>query len=75
MVVNKKCNPVLIIEQDGKSHDSEKLAQKDKNRNKHYGTAGIPFIIMKTSVIKSLGVTPAKYLDGEIERLKWRFYP
>ena len=71
MVVDEEGAPMLIIEQDGKSHDSEERALKDEGRNAHYRGAGIPFIIMKTSVIIYLGVTPAAYLDSEMKRRGW----
>ena len=72
MVVDGEGKPVLIIEQDGRSHDSEEGAERDRLRNSHYGRAGIPFIAMKTSAIRSSGATPAEYLDGEMARLGWQ---
>ena len=75
MVLDGEGVPVLIIEQDGKSHDSEDHALKDEARNEHYKRTEIPFIIMKTSVIRALGVTRAKYLDSEMAQWGWRSYP
>ncbi len=72
MVINAENEPELIVEQDGRSHESEERAEKDRRRNSHYERAGIPFIIMKSSVIKSKNVTPAEYLNSELERLEWR---
>ena len=72
LVVDEEGVPVLIIEQDGMSHNSKERIQKDKARNEHYKSTGIPFIIMRTSVIKSLGVSSATYLDGEMKKLGWR---
>lgn len=75
MVVDVENEPELIVEQDGRIHESEELAEKDRKRNSHYERAGIPFIIMKSSVIKSKNVTPAEYLNSELERLEWRPSP
>ena len=72
MVVDGEGKPVLIIEQDGRSHDAEGGAERDRMRDGHYERAGIPFIAMKTSAIRSLGVTPAEYLDSEMARLGWQ---
>ena len=70
-VVDGENKPILIVEQDGWSHESEERAEKDRRRNRHYERAGIPFIVMKSSVIKSKNVTPAEYLNSELERLGW----
>lgn len=75
MVVDGENKPELIIEQDGRIHESDEYVEKDRRRNSHYQRAGIPFIIMKSSVIKSKNVTPAEYLNSELERLEWRPQP
>lgn len=72
MVVDGEGKPALIIEQDGRIHDTEEGAERDRRRNSHYEHAGIPFISMKTSAIRSLEVTPAEYLEGEMARLGWQ---
>ena len=72
MVVDGEGKPVLIIEQDGKSHDAEGGAERDRMRDGHYKYAGIPSISMKTSAIRSSGATPAEYLDSEMARLGWQ---
>lgn len=59
----------FIIEQDGRIHELSKVAKKDVERNRHYASAGIPYIVMNTTVIRSEGVTAAEYLDREIERV------
>ena len=75
MVVDAENKPELIVEQDGRSHETEERAEKDRRRNSHYERAGIPFIIIKSSVIKSKNVTLAEYLNGELDRLGWRPSP
>lgn len=75
MVVDGENKPELIVEQDGRIHESDEFVEKDRRRNSHYERAGIPFIIMKSSVIKSKNVTPAEYLNSELERLEWQPQP
>lgn len=60
---------VFIIEQDGRSHSSEKQMKKDSKRNKHYDRAGILYIVMNTKNITMMGLTPLRYLDEELQIL------
>lgn len=59
----------FVIEQDGKIHESAKVARKDGERNRHYAAAGIPCIVLSTKAIRSEGVSAAEYLDREMERV------
>lgn len=59
----------FVIEQDGRIHESDKVARKDEQRNRHYAAAGIPCIVLSTRAIRSEGVSAAEYLDREMERV------
>ena len=59
----------FVIEQDGRVHESGKVARKDQERNRHYAAAGIRCIVMSTQAIRSEGVSAAEYLDREMERV------
>lgn len=59
----------FVIEQDGRIHESGKVAKKDEARNRHYAAACIPCIVLRTEAIRSEGVTAAEYLDREMESL------
>ena len=67
IITDKNKIPKLIIEQDGKIHDDDKIVKKDQKRNKHYGKAGIPFIIINSKKLRTLKKTYQVYLDEEIE--------
>ena len=59
----------FVIEQDGRIHESDKVAKRDEERNHHYAAAGIPCIVMSTKAIRSEGVPAAEYLDREVGRV------
>ena len=59
----------FVIEQDGRIHESGKVAKRDETRNRHYATAGIPCVIMSTRAIRTEGITAAEYLDLEMGRV------
>lgn len=59
----------FVIEQDGRIHESDKVAKRDEERNRHYAAAGIPCIVMNTEAIRSEGVPAAEYLDREMGRI------
>ena len=59
---------LFVVEQDGKIHDSPVFAAKDGQRNQHYSEAGIPYVILKTSKIRSRRMSIAEFLDRELER-------
>ncbi|MCY4490112.1 MAG: hypothetical protein OXC46_01450 [Thaumarchaeota archaeon] len=71
-VVNDEDDIVFIVEQDGKIHDLVEFTKKDKLRNYHYTSAGIPYIILKSSQIRSNQICMAECLDSELERLGLR---
>ncbi len=60
---------LFIIEQDGRIHESAALAVRDRRRNGHYAEAGIPYIVLKSSEIRSSGLSMAVRLDEELEKL------
>lgn len=59
----------FVIEQDGRIHESNRVAKKDVERNRHYAAAGIPCIVLSTRAIRSEGVPAAEYLDREMGRV------
>ena len=65
-------NLLLIIEQDGRIHESADLAVRDKLRNGHYAKAGIPYIALKSSKVRSSRMCMAQSLDEGLERLGMR---
>ena len=68
IVTDKGGQPQLIIEQDGRIHESEKQMKKDRARNGHYAYVGIPCIVLNTKEIRSARAIPAKYLDRKMEK-------
>ena len=60
---------VAVIEQDGRIHDTKKHAKKDETRNRHYCDAGIPLIILNSSVIKAEATSLGSYLDRELSKI------
>lgn len=60
---------VAVIEQDGRIHDTRKHAEKDEVRNRHYGNAGIPLIVISSSVIRAEKTSLGAYLDREMRRI------
>ena len=69
IVLDKNKILKLIIEQDGKSHESESQIKKDKKRNNLYTKAGIPFIIISTKQLKSKKKAWHSYLDDKLAEL------
>ena len=67
IVLNDEDKIWFVIEQDGRIHESDKVAKRDEERNRHYAAAGIPYIVMSTRAIRSEGVSAAEYLDREME--------
>ena len=74
IITDKDETPKLIIEQDGKIHDDDKIVKKDQKRNKHYDKAGIPSIIINSKKLKMLKKTYQVYLDEEIEKMGINLY-
>ena len=72
VVIDSAGNPLLIIEQDGRIHESADLAARDGLRNDHYAKAGIPYIVLKSSEIRSSQMCMAKSLDEDLERFGMR---
>ena len=68
-VTDRYGNPVLLIEQDGRIHESAAIMERDRVRNIHYGYSGIPYIVLNTGEIRAEGVIPGAYLDREMERI------
>ena len=60
---------LFIIEQDGRIHESADLAARDKRRNGHYAKAGIPYIVLRSSEIRSSGLCMARRLDEELGKI------
>ena len=65
-------NLLLVIEQDGRIHESADVEVRDRLRNGHYAKAGIPYIVLKSSEIRSSRMCMAKSLDEDLERLGMR---
>ena len=60
---------VAVIEQDGRIHDTKKHAKRDETRNRHYINAGIPLIVLNSSIIRTGGTSLGAYLDRELRRV------
>lgn len=60
---------VAVIEQDGRIHDTKKHAKRDEARNRHYINAGIPLIVLNSSIIRTEGTSLGAYLDRELHRI------
>ena len=60
---------VAVIEQDGRIHDTKKHTKKDEERNQHYINAGIPLIVLNSSVIRAEETSLDSYLDREMHRI------
>ena len=71
VVTDKDGEPKLIIELDGKSHESMDVAARDKRRNKHYAKSGVPFIVINTAQLKRKNRPAFAHLDEEIEMIGW----
>ena len=69
--MDKYDNPNLIIEIDGKIHNSEDVIIRDKKRNKHYEEQKIPFIIINTPLLKKKKKNIFEYIDEEMEKAGW----
>ena len=41
--------PLLVLELDGKSHESSKSAERDRRRDRHYEKAGIFLIVLNSA--------------------------
>ena len=74
IITDKNETPKLIIEQDGKIHDDDKIMIKDQKRNKHYVKARIPFIIINSKKLRTSKKTYQVYLDEEIEKTGINLY-
>ena len=60
---------VAVIEQDGRIHDTKKHTKRDVARNRHYVNAGIPLIVLNSSVIRAEKTSLGSYLDREMHRI------
>lgn len=69
VVVDGKNKPVLIIEQDGHTHNAPDAVEKDAARNAQYDRASIRYIILNTQKIKAAGMTPGQYLDKKMKEI------
>ena len=58
--------PYIVIEQDGRIHDTTLQLQKDLARNRHYRYAGILYIVLNTKKIRSEKKIPGVYLDDAL---------
>ena len=63
---------LFVVEQDGRIHESADLAARDRLRNGHYAKAGIPYIVLKSSEIRSSRTCMAESLDRDLEGLGMR---
>lgn len=62
-ITNADDKPHIVIEQDGKNHETKTQLKKDLARNRHYEYAGILCIVLNTKKIKTEKKTPGAYLD------------
>lgn len=69
LVVDCNNKPALVIEQDGRVHDSAEHVEKDGKRNRHYAEAGIPYIVLNSKKIRSLKLSLLEYLDKEMSKV------
>ena len=60
---------LAVIEQDGRIHDTRKQAKRDEARNRHYISAGIPLIVLNSSVIRAEEASLGAYLDREMRKI------
>ncbi len=74
IIITDKNKIVLIIEQDGKIHESEKVIKKDYNRNRHYTKAEIPFIIINSEKLRLMKKTCQTYLEEELKKYDHELY-
>lgn len=63
---------LFVVEQDGKIHESMDLAARDRLRNGHYAKAGIPYVVLSSSEIRSSRTCMAESLDRKMEGLGMR---
>ena len=69
IIIDGNGKPWLIIEQDGRVHESEMQMKKDKTRSRHYRYAGIPCIVLNTKKIRSERKKPCTYLDEMMQKM------
>ena len=69
IIIDGNDKPRLIIEQDGRIHESEMQMKKDKTRSSHYRYAGIPCIVLNTKKIRSERKIPCTYLDEMMQKM------
>lgn len=60
---------LAVIEQDGRIHDTKERVKRDEARNRHYDNAGIPLIVLNSSVIRAEETSLGSYLDREMRRI------
>lgn len=68
-IIDEHGRLVAVIEQDGRIHDTKKHAKRDEARNLHYINAGIPLIVLNSSIIRTEGTSLGAYLDMELRRI------
>ena len=68
-IIDEHGRLVAVIEQDGRIHDTKKHAKRDEARNRHYINAGIPLIVLNSSIIRAEGTSLGAYLDRELRRI------
>lgn len=68
-IIDEHGGLVVVIEQDGRIHDTKKHAKRDEARNRHYINAGIPLIVLNSSIIRTEETSLGAYLDREMRRV------
>ena len=69
IIIDGNGKPWLIIEQDGRIHESEMQMKKDKTRSRHYRYAGIPCIVLNTKKIRFERKKPCTFLDEMMQKM------
>ena len=66
IIIGADGRPYIVIEQDGRIHDTTLQIKKDLARNRHYRYAGILCIVLNTKKIRSEKKIPGVYLDDAL---------
>ena len=61
---------LLAINHDGKFHNKRNSQEQDRERDRIYHEAGIPYIVMKTSWLKKEKISAQEYLKMKLLPLK-----
>ena len=71
VVTDTEGKPGLIVELDGRIHESEKVTARDRRRNGNYARSGVPFVVISKARLEREGRHAFEHLDEEIKRIGW----